>query len=181
MGTKDKVIKLRKEGKSYDEIKKELNISKSTISYHCKRYGLNYEIKIDIEELKRYCEKHTIKETSEKFNVSISTVKKYKEKSNNESKTNSQNVIEWRRRVKIKLVEYKGGKCEICEYNKCISSLEFHHKNPEEKDFSISGKTHSFDKLRNEVDKCILVCRNCHGEIHHKIEEDKRLERLIKR
>jgi transposase len=178
METKDKVIKLRKEGKSYDEIKKELNISKSTISYHCKRYGLNSERRFDIEELKNYCKTHTIKEASEKFNVSISTVKKYKDRSYSESKSNSQSVIEWRRRVKIRLVEYKGGECELCGYNKCISSLEFHHRNPKEKDFSVSGKTHSFEKLKNEVDKCILVCRNCHGEIHYNIEEEKRLERL---
>ena len=183
MKTKDKIIELRNEGKSYDEIKKELSISKSTIGYHCKRHGLNNIGKInnvDIEELRKYCETHTIKETSEKFNVSISTVKRYKDKDKNysEKKTNSQNVIEWRRRVKIKLVEYKGGECEKCGYNKCIISLEFHHLNPEEKDFTISGKTNSFDKLKNEVDKCILVCRNCHGEIHYKIEEEKRLERL---
>lgn len=182
MSTKDKIIKLRNEGKSYDEIKKELDISKSTISYHCKRYGLNNSKinKVDIEELKRYCEIHTIKEASEKFNVSISTIKRYKEKNNSEKKTNSQNVVEWRRRVKIKLVEYKGDKCELCGYNKCITSLDFHHKDPKEKDFSVSGRTLSFEKLKNEVDKCILVCRNCHGEIHYNIEEEKRLERLTR-
>ena len=66
------------------------------------------------------------------------------------------------------LVEYKGGKCEICGYNKCIQALEFHHLNPEEKDFGIGAKgyTRSIEKNKEEVDKCIMVCANCHREIH---------------
>lgn len=45
-----------------------------------------------------------------------------------------------REKTKELLVEYKGGKCEICGYNKCISALEFHHLNPAEKDFGIGAK-----------------------------------------
>ena len=51
-----------------------------------------------------------------------------------------------------------GGKCFVCGYDKCVGALQFHHKNPNEKDFTISGKTLSFDRLKNEVDKCMLVC-----------------------
>ena len=75
-----------------------------------------------------------------------------------------------RRRDKTKelLVEYKGGKCEICGYDRCIGALEFHHINPEEKEFGIGqkGYTRSIEKNKEEVDKCILVCANCHREIH---------------
>lgn len=75
-----------------------------------------------------------------------------------------------RRRKKTKelLVEYKGGKCEICGYDKCISALEFHHIASGEKEFGIGqkGYTRSFEKNKEEVDKCILVCANCHREIH---------------
>ena len=75
-----------------------------------------------------------------------------------------------RKRYKLKhdLIEYKGGKCEICGYDKCDAALEFHHLNPEEKDFGIAykGYTRSFKKCKEEVDKCILVCANCHREIH---------------
>lgn len=71
-------------------------------------------------------------------------------------------------RLKEKLVEYKGGKCEICGYDKCITALDFHHLNPNEKDFSLgSGSAIAFEKAKKEVDKCILVCSNCHREIHH--------------
>lgn len=73
---------------------------------------------------------------------------------------------EYRREVKRKLVEYKGGKCKVCGYNRCTAALEFHHLDPTKKDFSISGGTRSFESLKDEVDKCVLVCSNCHKEIH---------------
>ena len=75
-----------------------------------------------------------------------------------------------RRREKTKqiLIEYKGGRCQICGYDKCIGALEFHHLNPLEKEFGIGqdGITRSLEKNKEEVDKCILVCANCHREIH---------------
>ena len=79
---------------------------------------------------------------------------------------NSCHVRNYRQNVKKKLIEYKGGKCQICGYNKCVSSLTFHHKDPTQKEFNISGKSMSFKKLLKEVDKCELLCSNCHGEIH---------------
>lgn len=82
-------------------------------------------------------------------------------------KTNTKRVIEWRRRKKLILVEYKGGKCQICGYNKSLEALQFHHLNPEEKDFALSQKNiKSIEKSKKEADKCILVCANCHAEIH---------------
>lgn len=80
-----------------------------------------------------------------------------------------------RKKYKKMLVDYKGGKCEICGYDKCVSALEFHHINEDEKSFSISQTTFSksFDELKKEADKCILVCANCHREIHSKQEEEK--------
>jgi hypothetical protein len=73
-----------------------------------------------------------------------------------------------RKKSKEDLVEYKGGKCEICGYKKCIAALEFHHKDSKKKDFSLSsGFTYGFERAKKEVDKCILVCSNCHRELHH--------------
>lgn len=83
-------------------------------------------------------------------------------------------AVNWKRRCnKLRLIEYKGGKCEICGYNKCIEALEFHHKNPNDKEFGISnGNTVSFEKMKVEADKCMLVCSNCHREIHAKIKNE---------
>ena len=82
-------------------------------------------------------------------------------------------VTNAKKRQKQKLVDYKGGKCEICGYNKCIEALDFHHLNPNEKDFGLSKKYISFEKAKKEVDKCILVCANCHREIHAKLNSEK--------
>jgi hypothetical protein len=60
----------------------------------------------------------------------------------------------------------KGGKCQICNYNRCTWALQFHHLDPNEKELSLSGKCMRWDKAKLELDKCILLCSNCHAEIH---------------
>lgn len=84
------------------------------------------------------------------------------------TKCRTYQVTKRRNNLKQMAVDYKGGKCEKCEYNKCIGALEFHHLEPEHKDFGISasGHTRSWEKLKSELDKCILVCCRCHREIH---------------
>ena len=73
-----------------------------------------------------------------------------------------------RKKVRQMAVEYKGGRCQVCGYDRCIKALEFHHKNPNEKDFSVSSKGYarSWARVKQEIDKCLLVCANCHREIH---------------
>lgn len=82
---------------------------------------------------------------------------------------NKQAVIKRRKKLKKLAVEYKGSKCIKCGYDKCIEALEFHHINPNEKSFGISSKglTRSWEILKIELDKCILVCSNCHREIEY--------------
>jgi hypothetical protein len=73
-----------------------------------------------------------------------------------------------RKKIRQMAVEYKGGRCEQCGYNRCIDALEFHHANSSGKDFSISekGYTRSWSKVKEELDKCMLLCANCHRELH---------------
>ena len=75
-----------------------------------------------------------------------------------------------KRRTKLKqiAIEYKGGECEYCGYSKCPAALEFHHKDPSQKDFGIAykGRTMSEEKMKVELDKCIMLCSNCHREEH---------------
>lgn len=80
-----------------------------------------------------------------------------------------------RRELKEKAVAYKGGKCESCGYDKCTAALEFHHRDPNQKDFQVSsGRTISWDRARLELDKCVLLCSNCHREEHYRLGEQKR-------
>lgn len=73
----------------------------------------------------------------------------------------------YRNKTKKRAIDYKGGCCSVCGYDKYIGSLQFHHVYPENKSFIISDfGFNKFDSLIEELDKCILVCSNCHGEIH---------------
>jgi len=73
-----------------------------------------------------------------------------------------------RDKVKEMAIEYKGGCCEKCGYDRCIGALEFHHLDPTKKDFAIGSKgyTRSWDKVKEELDKCVMLCANCHRELH---------------
>ncbi len=78
----------------------------------------------------------------------------------------------WRIKTKLKIIEYAGGKCQSCGYNKCLSNLAFHHIYDKYLNVStMINKTYSIDLIINEVNKCILVCHNCHGEIHQGLLE----------
>lgn len=85
-------------------------------------------------------------------------------------KRRSFRVSERRRKLKEMAVAYKGGKCCKCGYDKCLGALDFHHRDSNTKSFGISSKglTYSFEKVKAELEKCILVCKNCHAEIHAK-------------
>lgn len=77
-----------------------------------------------------------------------------------------------RKELKIKAVEYKGGKCVECGYHKCIAALEFHHTDPTVKEKNIAKySTRQWEAVKLELDKCILVCANCHREIHENIRK----------
>ena len=89
-----------------------------------------------------------------------------KPKVNSFDEKDYRNIIKHRKKRKELLVEYKGGKCQICGYDKCLRALVFHHINPDEKKFSISSKVRNKEDMFKEVDKCIIVCANCHAEIH---------------
>lgn len=71
---------------------------------------------------------------------------------------------------KYEIIQMRGGKCERCGYNKNLAALEFHHRDPNTKKFQIDIRTLSntnLDLLEEELDKCDLLCANCHREIHN--------------
>jgi len=76
-------------------------------------------------------------------------------------------VAKRRRKIKEFAVSYKGGQCVICGYNKCVWALDLHRRDPATKDFGIAAKgyTRSWEAVKKEADKCVLVCANCHREI----------------
>lgn len=74
---------------------------------------------------------------------------------------------------KKKSVDYKGGKCELCGYNKSYRALEFHHIISEQKELLISRfRLKDWSIIVPELDKCKLLCANCHREEHDRLEND---------
>ncbi len=89
-------------------------------------------------------------------------------RSDNNTRKHQKTIL--RRSMKLQAIKLLGGKCSICGYNKSVDALEFHHEDPKEKDFKLgSGNTMSWREYKKEALKCILVCSNCHKEIHSKI------------
>ncbi|MBU1044784.1 MAG: HNH endonuclease, partial [Candidatus Omnitrophica bacterium] len=77
-------------------------------------------------------------------------------------------VSKRRKKIRNMAVEYLGSQCSICGYCKCNEALDFHHRDPKEKEFGLSqqGLTRSWERVKSELEKCILICANCHREIH---------------
>lgn len=73
-----------------------------------------------------------------------------------------------RYRAKKLAVDYLGGKCK-CGWSGDVSGFDFHHRNPEEKSFNVSGlklASISWEEAKVELDKCNLLCALCHRLEH---------------
>jgi len=91
---------------------------------------------------------------------------------------NGHKIAERRYCRKSSVIQICGGGCQICGYSKCISGLAWHHLS--DKDFGVSAKM--FQRVPstplNEILKCILVCHNCHSEIHTGMVRDDVIKKL---
>jgi len=183
----ERILTLRGKGKSYKEIAAKLQCAVSTISYHCKKSGIGdsegkyrpptSEEKLEFQRL--YDDGRTLEQVSEIVGWHKHAIAKYIDVRKvvamslvERKKRGVVHVANRRRKVKAMAVAHMGGKCVKCGYNKCIAALEFHHLDPAQKDFNLArkGYTFSWDRVREEVEKCILVCANCHREIHHELK-----------
>lgn len=83
---------------------------------------------------------------------------------------------------KEQYIAYKGGSCERCGYSKSLTALEFHHTDPEGKDFGLSTRALPWGKAKAELDKCLLLCSNCHREEHERLMNEKhaKLEEAVR-
>jgi hypothetical protein len=86
-------------------------------------------------------------------------------------------VLKCHRRNKLRAIAYKGGSCQSCGYSKSVAAMVFHHRDPSQKDFQISGRTISWQRMQTELDKCDLLCANCHFELHEREAEVRYRER----
>ena len=149
------------QGKSTYQIASALNISQTNVRYWLKKLDLKTSPSYYSRKIKcKLCgEKDIEKMMIKGGGRRAKTICK---------KCHNIRTIERQRKNKKAALEYKGNKCKRCNYNKCTAALEFHHRDPGEKDPNwINLRSWSLDRIYKELDKCDLVCANCHREIHY--------------
>lgn len=180
---RDLLESLVEQGMSTRELALYFNKGQTTIRYWLKKLdlktknksfkqGYNYPKRVDKDN--QYCCTCSIK---------LNPENSYDRKSRNTyasycKSCYSENTLNRRLTFKKKCVEYKGGSCMRCGYNKNLTALEFHHLNSQEKEFNPSKMMNKiWDVIENELDKCVLLCSNCHREEHSIINKRKKLEK----
>lgn len=164
--TKQVMIDLYNSGLTCFEISDKLLIHRTTISRILKKAGIEIEKRITEAKLKLQ------EERGNRVCLICEGDTGVKRKICMKCYTNT-------RRFKIKkwMIEYKGGECIECHNsNLDIGCYDFHHLDPKEKDFNLSGLNSakmSLEKVRKELDKCVLLCANCHREKHSNYKDIK--------
>lgn len=158
---KETLINLINQNLSTWQIAEQSNTTQANVRYWLKKYDLQTIRTINKAKKLKLCPKcNTSKPKSEFY---------HSKKSSSYCKSCIvESNLQRQRRTKLLAVEYKGGKCSICGYSKCIAALDFHHINPTEKDkdfFNMRGGLSTL--LKTKLDKCVLLCSNCHREIHY--------------
>lgn len=169
---KQELEQLVVEGKSIHDISTIYNKSKTSIRHWLKKYNLTTRGKagqkpIIITNGFKTCFKCDNSKSIDNFRYrtdrdSLSTYCRVCE---------AENAKDVYLKNKTFCVNALGGQCVFCNKIYPIPVYDFHHKEPEHKDFNISEYRHTTPtKLINELDKCILVCHNCHMKIHHEMK-----------
>ena len=164
---KDQLENLISCGFSQRDIAEGLNVSQNKVGRWLKKYNLStsYTNKEVLPDRKPCSTCKQIK-SNDKF---------YKRGGDREDSLSSmckdcnlKNKLSRQRNFKQECVDYKGGECQCCGYNTCNQALDFHHIDPKTKKFGIAKarRARLTEEVLEELDKCILVCSNCHREIH---------------
>lgn len=171
---KDVIEKLINKDLSQREIANELNCSQTTVKYWIKKYKLKtVNVKtnnVDLKEGEKYCHQcETIKNRDDFY----SKHQEGKDLQHQCKVCANKQKVERGRLTKLKMIQYKGSQCEICSLklkNTHPAVFEFHHIDPKEKDIDFNSvKYWKWDRIIVELDKCMLLCANCHRTEHAKI------------
>jgi transposase len=150
-------------GLSTTQIAERIGVSRTTVRQWLREYGLSTQwaerrqaLAAGQDSAVLRCRRH-----------GLSTFKRRAKGGYLCTKCRSEAVTRRRRKIKRILVAEAGGRCAVCGYDRCVSALEFHHRDPSEKRFTLSqrGVTRSLEKAREEARKCVLLCGNCHAEV----------------
>lgn len=158
---KEILLKYINQGLSTWKIAEICNMSQPNVRYWLKKFDLKTERVTTKEADTKKCPKCGKIKSLDEFYKSTKSSSYCKDCIKESNKLNRQSV-------KQQAIDYLGGSCSKCGYNKCNNALEFHHLDPLQKDKDYSNYKGSFsDKLKTELDKCVLLCSNCHKEEHY--------------
>lgn len=177
---KEQIFELYEKGYTYREISETLNCSKGTISYHLSHLVEFKKLKINEEkeklfdniknnlpnDWKEFSKMYSSKLTFRESQAFYKTYYKKPYMGTSRKHSNKHYYREKRYAIKKQLVELKGGECVKCGYKKSLRALQFHHTDPNEKEFVLGNIRVINEKVMKELEKCILVCANCHSELH---------------
>jgi transposase len=174
---KQEIVELIEKNYSQREIAKSLNTSQGNLKHWMKKFNVKTKLKSgnkrsDNNKKEKFCSKcKTVKPLDDFYNMM--TKNRTHEKSGYCKKCSNNYHTERVRKVKIKMIEYKGGECERCELpleKSHYSVFDFHHIDPDTKDPNFKKiKFQKWEFIKQELDKCKLVCSNCHRIIHAEI------------
>ncbi len=177
---------LRKEGASIKKIASKLNVARSSVSIWVRD--------IILTDIQKEILKNNIPKVIPRKKGEYSTLRlemgedKWKEyqkerKIKNSKKWRCNNPEKYVNRdfnIKIRIIKERGGRCEKCGYSKCLGALDFHHRDPSQKEFAMAYCHRSYKKMKIESEKCDILCSNCHREIHYDGNDIKRIKRIEK-
>lgn len=166
---KAELTELVNQGKSISEIAELLSLSTAAIKRRKRKFGLT-----DKDYHKNFTDTSKEYYTCLKCNQLLhrDLFNGIKRKASTCKKCFNNMAFETRANAKKEAIAYKGGKCEKCGYDKYHGALDFHHTDPTQKDFDISRqlKSPDIERYKDELDKCILLCSNCHREEHARLK-----------
>ena len=172
LNEQQQAIIYRQEGKSINDIARILHVSIGSVSPWVKHIILTDEQKVRLRNntMEKAIPAHKTKEFRKKcedrwnewrrINNRIKSVRVYSAK-----KIQYQRLQ--RHRLKLKMVNFKGGKCELCGYSENLAVLGFHHRDSKKKEFQLSRCVRKWEHILPELEKCTLLCINCHTALHH--------------
>jgi len=163
--SKEEMEGLLAAGLSLRELGDRMDRSLATVRHWMRKYGLKTERSSRLRESKEACQQGSKRARLNCPKHGLTTFVARSDGRFRCAQCRIEVVTKRRRALKQILVKEAGGRCVLCGYSRCDRALEFHHLDPQAKQFQITSHTRSLARLRAEASKCVLLCSNCHAEV----------------
>ena len=158
---------LVEQGASIQEMSDEFGAGRSTIRYWLRKLGLETERATRLRESRAACQEGVRRTYFRCRKHGHTAFYARPEGGFRCGRCSSEAVSKRRRSLKRKLVEEAGGRCALCGFDGHPAALQFHHLDPSPTAFHLSegGLSRGIKQSRVEMEKCVLLCANCHAQV----------------